>query len=210
MKTKCMLLIFCSGLFLNFAAQQYAIDKKATIISGMGIFSSQSGDLFEDTNGNGYTTVTFNPTVNHFVTKNFFLGGGFEISTESQGTYHSNAIGIGPQLGYALGGPNSLVYPYLDLGISYYLMNADYGMNDNYHISGSDIAFGFGVIVPVKSHIGLIFEGGYHSINLKDKDSNQSYSGNIFSLGLGVAGLLFQSTPNSINLFDNSKYFNSH
>ena len=202
-----LLIIYICGLCLNVAAQQYPIDKKSTIISGIGVFTSQGGDLFEDTKGNKAKTVTFTPTINHFITKNFFLGGGLEISTESQGLYNSNAIGFGPQLGFASGYPITSVYPYFDMGIRYYLMNADNGMFDNYQFSGSDITFAFGVIVPIKNHIGLIFEAGYHSMKLRDDDSNQSYSGNIFSLGLGIAGILFRSTPSVISFLDNSNYF---
>ncbi len=194
MKTKIMLLsIWFIGLCLTVSAQQYAIDKNATIISGLGSFMSQGGDLFEDTDGNKAKTVTFTPTINHFITKNFFIGGGIGFSTESQGDYKSNAIGLGPQIGYAFGNPQSKAIPYLDLGIRYYKMNYDYGFTDDYQISGSDIALGFGVIVPIKTHIGLIFEGGYHMLDLKDKDSDDTISGNIFSIAVGIAGLLFQS-----------------
>jgi hypothetical protein len=194
MKNKIMLLIICFiGLCLTVSAQQYAIDKKATIISGTGSFMSQGGDLFEDTDGNNITTITFTPNINHFITKNFFIGAGIEFSTESQGDYKSNAIGIGPQIGYVFGGPQSKALPYLDLGILYYKMNVDYGFADDFQISGSDIYLGFGVIVPIKAHIGLIFEGGYHMLDLKDKDSDDTSSGNILSIGVGIAGLLFQN-----------------
>jgi len=193
MKIKIILIaIFFGGLSSTVSAQQYAIDKKATIISGTGIFTSQGGDLFEDNDGNKALTFIFTPSINHFITKNFFIGGSLEFSTESQGDYKSNGIGIGPQIGYAIGGSQSKAFPYLDLGIRYYKMNADYGFGDNYQFSGSDISLGFGVIVPIKAHIGLIFEGGYHMLDLKDKDSNNSYSGNIFSIGVGIAGLLFE------------------
>lgn len=194
MKIKIILIVICfSGLSSIVSAQQYAIDKKATIISGSGSFMSQGGDLFEDIDGNKATTFTFTPNINHFITKNFFIGGSLEFSTESQGDYKSNGIGIGPQIGYAFGGPQSKAFPYFDLGIRYYIMNADYGSGDYIQFSGSDISLGFGVIVPIKAHIGFIFEGGYHMMDLKDKDSNDSYSGNIFSIGVGIAGLLFEN-----------------
>lgn len=194
MKIKFILIAIClSGLSSTVIAQKYAIDKKATIITGSGIFTSQGGDLFEDNDGNKATTFTFTPNINHFITKNFFIGGSLEFSTESQGDYNSNGIGFGPQIGYAFGGPQSKVFPYLDLGVRYYKMNTDYGSGNYYQFSGSDISLGFGLIVPVKAHIGLIFEGGYHMLDLKDKDSNESYSGNIFSIGVGIAGLLFEN-----------------
>jgi len=195
MKIKIILFILCfSTLSFTISAQQYAVDKKATIISVSGSFMSQGGDLFEDIDGNKATTITFTPTLNHFITKNFFIGGSLEFSSQSQGDYSSNGIGIGPQIGYALGGPQSKAFPYLDLGIRFYQMNADFGAGDDYQFSGSDIFFGGGVIVPIRAHIGLIFEGGYHMLDLKDKDSDENYSGNIISIGVGIAGLIFHST----------------
>lgn len=194
MKIKSMLFIISLiGQSFIVSAQQYAIDKKATIITGSGILMSQGGDLFEDTDGNNATTITFAPTIDHFIIKNLFIGGGIEFSAKSQGDYSSNAIGIGPQIGYVFGSPNSTALPYLDLGIRYYKMNVDYGVGDDSQISGSDIILGFGVIIPVKKHIGLIFEGGYHMMDLKDKDSDDSDSGNILSIGIGIAGLLFHN-----------------
>ena len=195
MKNKIILFIICfSILSTAVLAQQYAVDKKATIISGTGSFMSQGGDLFEDIDGNKATTFTFTPNLNHFITKNFFIAGSFEFSSESQGDYSSNGIGIGPQIGYAFGGPQSQVFPYLDLGIGVYKMIVDYGPSDDFQFSGSDIFFGGGIIVPIKAHIGLVFEAGYHMLDLKDKDTGDSYAGNIFSIGVGISMLIFQNS----------------
>lgn len=193
MKVKSMFLLICFiAISSLLSAQQYAVDKKATIIAGSGIFMRQGGDLFEDSNGESATTVTFTPSINHFITKNLFIGGGMEFSKESQGDYNANSIGIGPQIGYAFGNSNSTVFPYLDLGIRYYSMTADYGYGDDYQFSGSDISLGFGLIIPLKTHLGLIFEGGYHMMDLKNKDLDDTASGNVFSIGIGIAGLLYQ------------------
>jgi hypothetical protein len=196
MKIKTSLFLICFfGIWSSVSAQSFAVDKKASIISGSVSFTSQGGEIFEDLDGNKVTSFTFTPNFNHFITKNFFIGGSLELSTESQGDYSSNGFGIGPQIGYAFGGPQSKAYPYLDLGILYYKVNADYGGGDSMQLSGSDILLGFGVIVPIKAHIGLIFEGGYQMLNLNDKDTDSSYSGNIFSIAVGIAGLIFQN-PN--------------
>jgi hypothetical protein len=194
MKTRIILFITLLSWLSSIAtAQQYAVDKKATIISGSASFMRQGGDLYE-VDGNNATTFTFAPNINHFITKNIFIGGSFELTTESQGDYKSNGIGIGPQIGLALGGAQSKVFPYFDLGIRYYRMKSDYSSDFDIQFSGSDISLGFGLIVPVKAHIGLIFEGGYHMQDLKAKDYDESYSGNIFSIGIGIAGLIFQSS----------------
>jgi len=193
MRTRIILFIILSGWLSSIVnGQQYVVDKKATIISGSASFMSQGGDLYE-VDGNNATTFTFAPNINHFITKNIFIGGSLEFTTESQGDYKSNGIGIGPQIGLALGGPQNKVFPYFDLGIRYYRMKSDYSSDFDIQFSGSDISLGFGIIVPVKAHIGLIFEGGYHMQDLKAKDYDESYSGKIFSIGIGIAGLIFQS-----------------
>jgi hypothetical protein len=69
-------------------------------------------------------------------------------------------------------------------------MNIDYG-SDNSEGSGTDIFFGAGIVVPVKSHLGITIEAGYHMMDIKEKETDTSYSGNIFAIGIGIVGLLF-------------------
>jgi hypothetical protein len=191
MKIKLLIFILCLlACVSNLSAQEFAVDKGATFIAGVASFTSQSGDLFEDYDGNNATTFNLSPSINYFVAKNFFVGGGLEFAYEKQGDYKSNNIGIGPQIGYAFGNENSTAFPFFDVGIRYYGMNIDYGSDDSKG-SGTDIFFGAGVVVPVKSHLGITFEAGYHMMDIKEKESDTSYSGNIFAIGIGIVGLLF-------------------
>lgn len=193
MKITNVFVLICLGLCSIVSGQEYAIDKKATIISGTASLMNQGGDLFEGSNGKHATTITFTPNINHFITRNFFVGGGIELSNQSQGNYKSNSISIGPQIGYAFGNSSSKAFPYIDLGIRYYSSTENFdAMSGDLKITGSEILLGFGVIVPVNTHIGLIFEGGYQKLNIKNKQYNIESSGNIFSMGVGIAGLLFK------------------
>ncbi len=196
MKPKSILLIICSiGLSSILSAQEYAIDKKAMIISGSGSILSQGGDLYETPQNEKVTIISLSPTINYFVFKNLFVGCGIEFYTESQGKDNSNSIGIGPQIGYAFGGPQSKVIPYIDLGIRYYKTKQYYGsLIGDFKMSGSDVLFGFGVIVPVNTYIGLILEGGYQLIRLKNKEYDIGNSGNTLSIGVGIVGLLFKNS----------------
>lgn len=193
MKIKRWLFITCLiGQCFIVSAQQYATEKKATIIAGRASFMSSGGAIFEDFDGNKTTNFNITPVISHFITNNFYVGGRIEIAAHSQGNGSSNAIGVGPHLGYMFGGPQSTALPFLDLGIDYYKMNIDYAGEDSVFL-GSNIALGFGVIIPVKTHIGLVFDGEFNVIDLKDRDSNDTMCGNIFSIGIGIVGLLFQS-----------------
>jgi hypothetical protein len=196
MNFKIFLLSVCFGISSIVSGQHSAIDKKATIISGSASIVNQGGGLFETSDGKHATSITFAPAFNHFITNNFFIGGGIYSSSEKQGDYSTSAFGIGPQIGYAFGNSTSKVYPYIDLGIRYYKtkVNVDgyYGLTP-IRLTGSEISMGFGIIVPVKYHIGLIFEGEYQKMKLKNKQYSINDSGDILSFRVGIAGLLFKS-----------------
>jgi hypothetical protein len=194
MKILNLLFVLCfTGLSAMLYGQDYAVDKKATLLSLTGSYINSGGSLFEDSYHNKSTTISFSPSVSHFVSKNFFIGGGFATSVQSQGSSTAKSFAIGPVLGYAFGTSASTAFPYFDLGLRYYNLTTDNGYNsNNYDAAGREAFMDFGVIFPIKSHIGLTFEGGYHSLKLKMKDyTKASKSGSIFSLSMGFVGLLF-------------------
>jgi hypothetical protein len=186
MKQFIMSILFIVLLTSIAFSQDYAIDKGSKIISGMGSYASQGGDLFENSDGDRATTIMLMPILNYFIAPNISIGGGVAYTSKSQGDYSIHTIGIGPTIGYFIGDSNSKSYPYLAAGIRYYSMGYD---DDS--ISGTDIVIGGGVIAPVKDHIGIVIEAGYHIMNLKHKDWDESESGNIIMIGIGVAGLLY-------------------
>ena len=181
-----LLLLIFSGSSLVYS-QDYTIDKGAIIISGIGSFSSRGGELFEDFEGNRLTTIMLMPTINYFVASHLFIGGGVAFTRQSQGDDSQSKIGIGPTLGYAIGQAESKNYPYLAAGIRYYSLGFVFGES----MSGTDIVIGAGLIATVTENLGIIIEAGYHIMNLKYENSIKSESGNIISVGVGVAGLIF-------------------
>lgn len=190
MKTYTLILvlsIFCISLF----SQESAVSRGAFILSGTASFSSSGGDLFEDMDNNALKSITLTPSLNAFVVNNFFMGLSAEMSSESQGDYRASTTGFGPQIGYAFGDSNSEAFPFISAGINAYSMAYDYGNNNDGNITGRDIHFNFGMIVPVKSHIGIVLEGSYHMLNLTEKSLNVSGTGAIFTFAIGVVGLLF-------------------
>jgi hypothetical protein len=192
MKLKRLLVIICFFGITSFTfCQEFVVDKGAILLAGMGSFSSQGGELFEDLDNNRLITVNLTPALSYFITKGFFVGGSLEFANQSQGDISINGIGIGPHVGYAFGNSVSTVFPYFDVGLRYYSMSIDYDSTGDSNASGTDIFFGFGMIVPIKNHIGLSFEGGYHMIDLKDRDTDTSSAGNIFAIAVGVVGLIF-------------------
>ncbi len=173
------------------SAQEFATDKSAVIISGSGSFMSQGGDLFEDTEGNKLTNFSFDTGINYFLEKNLFLSANFGFSTQAQGDQSYHGVGLGPGIGYVFSNAASKVLPYVEVGFLYQSMNYDFGSGDNTQFTGSDIYYGFGLIVPIKDHLGLIIGSSYHMMNLNNKDLDDSFFGSTFSVSIGFAGLLF-------------------
>ncbi len=180
------LVLMLSSLSIVYS-QDYVIDKGAIIISGIGSFSSRGGDLFENYEGYRLTTYMLMPNINYFVVSNFFVGGGIVYTRQKQGVDSQSTFGIGPTFGYALGQAKSKNYPYLAAGIRYYSLGFDTGES----LSGTDIVIGAGLIAKVKENLGIIVEAGYHIMNLKYENSIKSESGDIISIGIGIAGLIF-------------------
>jgi hypothetical protein len=183
--------IILSILLLLFSAtfafsQDYAVDKGAFILSGTGGFLSQGGDLYEDLEENRLSTFTLTSAVNYFIVRNVFIGAGLSYNRMAQGDASVSTIGIGPTVGYAFGKTESKSNPYIAASIQLYSLGTDGDTT-----SGTDISIGAGMIFSIKEHLGLIIEAGYHFQNLKNEAWPESISGNIFSISIGIAGLLF-------------------
>jgi len=180
-------------LFFFFAstvfAGDYAVDKGSALVSGTFSFANASGDLYEE-DGNSATTISLNPSVLYFVIPNFAVGGNFLLAHTSQGDASMSALAIGPKVAYFIGGPNSKVYPYFGAGFAYVRQSVSLGGGDDFTISGTKISLGAGAAVMVKPHWALVFEGAYNLDNMKP-ENEESVSGNIFAVSVGIAGFIF-------------------
>ncbi len=193
------LLIVCFVIiyFSRANAQNFAVDKGATTISGIASFANKSGALYKGYDSKNSTMFSISPLANHFIFKNIFVGVGGDYIHETGGVYSStNTYTVGPQIGYAYGDENSAAFPYLSIGGRY--MWAKYDHNDPYFQSktnGTDFFASLGVIVPIKDHVGLIFQGSYHMIRQRYESDFNEYeydkNGSVVSLGIGIAGLLY-------------------
>lgn len=186
MKLKQIVLGCCIvGLPIIANGQGFPIGKGASMITGLASFSSTSSST---SSGSGsVTTVTFSPSMDYFLFNHFFVGGGLSYSSQTQNSLNVTGTAIGPEIGYAFGKPDSKVFPYLNAGWNYLNSKVDESYYGSPNLSGSDLSFGFGFIIPVKSHFGLVLQGKYDSINY----SGSSQSVNVISLNFGVVGLLF-------------------
>ncbi len=191
MLQKCLfvVLVLCLVVGTSFS-QDFAVDKKAWIISGAVEFSSSSGDLYENADGDAVTEIGFVPAADYFVMPNIFVGGMISYVSMAQGDVSISTMGIGPEVGYAFGNADSKVFPFAKAGFLYVSESFDWG-DDTDKVTGSDITITLGVILPVKQHIGIIPQLSYHIQSMKgDWDGAESEDGSIIRLGVGIAGLV--------------------
>ena len=181
-----LLLVLWSGVAL---AQSHAIDKGARIISGTASFSSYGGKLYKD-NGDRATFLQIEPSYFQFIVPNVTLGGTASFQRQSESNFSKSTLSLGPAVGYFIGDANSKNYAYFSVGIRYQSQNQGYGSSD-YTLSGKDIVLSFGLLAPIKKHIGLTAEISYHTISMKNDSWDDSESGDMFMIGFGIAGLLF-------------------
>jgi hypothetical protein len=187
MKLKQILLSCCIiGIPVIANGQGFAIGKGASMITGLASFSSR-GSATVNSSSESVTTITFSPSMDYFLFNHFFVGGGLSYSSQTQNGSNIAGMAIGPEIGYAFGKQDSKVFPYLNAGWNYLSSKIDEPYYSSSNLSGSDLSFGFGFIIPVKSHFGLVLQGKYDTINY----SGSSQSVNVISLNFGVVGLLF-------------------
>src|SRR6185436_3035605 len=169
-------------------AQEYAVDKSATWVSLTAGFTSQGGDLY----GRRQNTFDLAPSFSHFLVKNFFIGAAAEFRYLSEGSFNTTILGIGPHLGAAAGSINSTVFPYLITGFRLRLEMVHSGGYHGQENKGTDLAFGVGMVAALKAHLGLTFEAAFHLMKLSNEQDSET--GNITSIGLGLTGLFFKGT----------------
>jgi hypothetical protein len=153
-----------------------AIRKGSFIISGTASIEIYGGELY----GDSATGIALYPAFRYFIKHKIFVGGVIGYSRLSVDGDSLNLLQIGPCVGYVFGPEKSKMYPYVELELLYTSMSID-----GYSISGFDLVLGGGVIYPIRKHLALIAEGGFHVQFMEEA------SGNIFKINIGIAGLIF-------------------
>ncbi len=182
-------ILFSTHLF----AQSYPTERGATFISGTGSYSNRSGELFVPGRSGSFNSVSGNLSVNRFLVDNFYVGLGLTAMSQNEWNYSANRFGLGPQAGYVFGGADSRILPYVGVGGQYLKVQSDWfrypedSWDQGYEVFGS-----LGLIVLLRDHLGVVFQGSYHSVNLTRPDSSGLTSGNILNFQIGLVGMLYK------------------
>jgi len=185
-----ILCFIISGLLLS--GQEFVNDKSATILSLSGDFSSFGGDIFT-TNKDPFL-FSFAVAANHFLKPGFFIGGEIDFSLSSDEDKNEvNSIGLGPKIGYMFGDAESHAFPYLSVGLNLYNRNINYRNSDEIDLVGTDVVLGAGLVFEIENHLGILVNGSYHLLSLKEWDTKEHFSGNYFSLSIGLTGFFYNT-----------------
>lgn len=185
--SRCMVVLaLLAGLASPALAQGYAIDRGAWVLDGTISITSQGGELYENSQGDRLNSVSLAPSVLYFVVPGLALGGSLNVGYASQGDFSATTIGVGPEIAYFFGAPESSVYPFVDGSVGYFSLSTE-----GADASGITFEFGAGVAAMLSPSVALIVQGTYNIANVSVDQANETFSGNQFGLSMGVAAFLF-------------------
>ena len=168
------------------SAQDFAIDQGSLVLDGTISYSSDGGDLYENADGDRVSTALLNPSVLYFVVPGLAIGGELYVESASQGDFSLTTIGVGPEVTYFFGGPESTVFPYVGVNLAYASLSSD-----AFDASGIGFGFGAGAAFMLSNSVAITAGGSYEITNLSIDQVDDTQSGNTFRLELGIAAFLF-------------------
>ncbi len=174
-------------------AQDMPVRKGNWMIDGSLGFSSSGGDLYENADGDGTTTITIAPEAMYFLMDQLGVGLVLNYSSTSQGDESSSDLSIGPRVAYFFKTGDPKFYPFLGAGVFFGSHSHDNGVDgaghSEYTNSMTTIAVSGGVMYMVNTHVGLSAFLNYEMVSLKyDEDlkyQDDTRDGNIFSIMVG-------------------------
>lgn len=177
-----------AGLATPVAGQSFAIDQGSMVLDGSISFTNSGGDLYENANGDRSTEILLLPSLLYFVSPGLALGGELVVQRVSQGDFSATTLGVGPEVAYFFGDAESTVYPFVNASMSY--VNTSSSGNG---IDASGVGFdaGGGAAFMLTGTVAITGQVAYTFQNLSIDQTDESRSGNMFRIELGVAAFLF-------------------
>lgn len=168
------------------AQAEYPSDRGSFVLGGSISWTNAGGELYENANEDRYNAVLLNPRALYFVAPGLALGGDLYVQSASQGDFESTTIAVGPAAAYFFGGAESTVYPFLAASVGYASMSSS-------GADGSGMTFGgsAGAAFMLSQAVALTLSGNYRIENISIDQADQSFSGNVFGLQIGVEAFLY-------------------
>lgn len=184
MSKLCVMFLFLAAVPLS--AQQGPIDRGSMILGGSVGFSSSGGDLYEDAEGERLNAILLNPQALFFVSSGLAVGGELLVERQTQGDFESTSLAVGPSVAYFFGDNESSAYPFIRGTVGYASVTTS-------GLDGSGFAFAgsAGVAFMLTRSVAITASGTYRLDNVSIDQFDDTYSGDIISLLIGVEAFVF-------------------
>ena len=184
--TKLLILLFIVCFTFTFSQEAFTEQYSLVVSMNGSITTNKVGTLYNN-RGAVIEEIYLSANGNVFVRNNIFAGLAVDYIEISGGRWSNSETFIGPNVGYALNVMEGALYPYVNVSVK--LVNYSYG--ELAFQKGPAYCIGAGTIITIKEHLGLNFEIGYRSIQLKDKLATDYTSGDEIRVSIGLSGLIF-------------------
>jgi hypothetical protein len=185
---KYLFLLFVLQIPLKlFCGEKALTDSGSVIIMMQGNYANEKGRLYEDENGNAIKSMNCMLSVNTLVKHSIFLGAGVNLDYSSQGDVQYHILEVGPRIGGIGTFKKNCLYSISAFSPSIVNMEVS-----SYSFSGYGFSGSLGFIYTPKQHLGFIVEGVLKFIRVKEKTYKTLAEGNIFTINVGIAGLIFK------------------
>lgn len=198
------LLVIVVALLMTTAvsATDNPIDKGAWILTGNAYFMTQSGELYDNADGEGKAWLSFAPSVGYFIKPGFMIGVNADYTWESQGDNKTTYMLFGPTAGFYFHmdpkrvEPRGAVYPFIK---GSFLYASDKFKADLFEETTKITQWvgEAGVVYMLSNAVGMNFQAKLISLkkdyddDIVDPEIQDSESGNIFQLGAGITAFIY-------------------
>lgn len=181
------------------------VDKGSLYLNGMAFFQSQSGDLYE--NGDGDALVSYgvgdaslgflqsfevSPTVGYFVSPGVFLGAQAAFVGYSQGDNDLTGFALGPTIGYffdtdpARTEIKGAVYPYIRGFFTWGQLS-----EDSYDLTILQYGGRGGLLYMLSSAVAADANVRFQGDSWKPEGASESTTGTTLAIGVGITAFIY-------------------
>ena len=186
--------VFLLLLFILFAVPAFAADNpvdKGNFVVSMPIlsYSQASGDLYENTEGDGSTTTSlmageYEMGVQYFVIPNLAVGGILGYSRWERDDSSSTTLTFGPMVNYFFKTGNDKLFPYVGAGYIYEKFKYDNG-NSTYKSTSSSLVLQGGAAFMLGKNLAVYGEIS-DSMDSENPDVGKSTDGTVIGITAGI------------------------
>ncbi len=179
------------------------VDVSSMIVGGEVDIKSQGGDLHENNDGDGRTSIEFSYFLAYFCAPSIAVGGEISASSSSRGDYSGSSFGIGPTIAYyfnldaARTEVKGTIYPYVQAFFKYGSSKSSWEPDDDFKSRITYVGGKSGIIYMVTDHWAVNANIYYQSENYKQIEpevlpgDDESKSGNTLGFKVGITAFLY-------------------